>query len=239
MFFFLRLLLAHLLGDFLFQTNGIFKLKVKYNWGVLLHGSIVGLVAGIFSLPYLQHPIVVSFLVISWVFHIFQDKAKIIINLQVERNNLWTFLSDQLLHIGVYALIAFSTVPGVFPVFTEVLDPIYKSDKIIIFAIWILVLTYCMFVLQEYIKKIVKGDKKEGVAFPGLGLKYYGIATRTVIGVSIWAGGSIDPLWYVLSAGGAALGFYMVKIGRVKKLDYQISTIAAVVIGFLMQLTVK
>ena len=242
MFFFLRLLLAHLLADFLFQTNGIFRIKVKYNWGVLLHGSITGITAVIFALPYLHHPIVVSFIIISWVFHIFQDKAKIIINLQVERNTLWTFLFDQFLHIGVYALIAFSTVSlsrATFPILPEVLDPIYSNDKIVIFACWTLVLTYCMFILQEYIKKTLCGDKKEGVTFPGLALKYYGIGIRALIGISIWAGAAVSPLWYALAVAGAGMGFFMVKTNRVKILDYQISTIVAVIIGFLMQITVK
>ncbi len=242
MFLFLRLLLAHLTADFLLQTNGIFKIKVKYNWGVLLHGSIAGLSGFLFALPYLHDRSVIAFLIISWVVHIFQDKAKIIINLHVERNNLRTFLFDQFLHISVAAVVAAGCVsvkPDPFPSFLSGLEKYYMNDnRSVVAAIWIIVLTYGMFVLQEYIKKTVKGDKNEGVTFPGLLMKYYGIGSRAVIGLGIFIAGAYGQAWYILPLVMFLAGFILVKNGRLGLLDYRISGIAAVLIGVLMRLTV-
>ncbi len=241
MFLFWRLLLAHLTADFLLQTNGIFKIKVKYSWGVLLHGSIAGLCGFLFALPYLHNRIVIAFLVISWVVHIFQDKAKIIINLHVERNNLWTFLFDQLLHVSVAAVIAvgcFKVNPDPFPACLSRLEKIYNDPKLVMVAIWLIVLTYGMFVLQEYIKKTIKGDKKEGVTFPGLLMKYYGIGSRAVIGLGIFLAGAYGQAWYILPLLMFLAGFILVKNGKMGVLDYRISGIAAVLIGVLMRLTV-
>ncbi len=240
MFLFLRLLLAHLTADFLLQTNGIFKIKVKYSWGVLLHGGIAGLSGFFFALPYLHNKSVIAFLIISWVVHIFQDKAKIIINLHVERNNLWTFLFDQFLHVSVAAVVAAgcdSVVRVPFPLCSGRLEALYANDKLVIAAIWVIVLTYGMFVLQEYIKKTIKGDKKEGVTFPGLLMKYYGIGSRAAIGLGIYLAGTLGWYAYILPVAMFVSGYLMVKNGRMGVLDYRISGIAAVLIGVLMRLT--
>ena len=208
---------------------------------MLLHGSIAGLCGFLFALPYLHNRIVIAFLVISWVVHIFQDKAKIIINLHVERNNLWTFLFDQLLHVSVAAVIAvgcFKVNPDPFPACLSRLEKIYNDPKLVMVAIWLIVLTYGMFVLQEYIKKTIKGDKKEGVTFPGLLMKYYGIGSRAVIGLGIFLAGAYGQAWYILPLLMFLAGFILVKNGKMGVLDYRISGIAAVLIGVLMRLTV-
>lgn len=56
MFIFDRLLLAHLLADFPFQTNWIYAQKLKSIWGVILHCGIVTLFNIIFLFPYLHLP---------------------------------------------------------------------------------------------------------------------------------------------------------------------------------------
>ncbi|MFH1824583.1 MAG: DUF3307 domain-containing protein [Candidatus Firestonebacteria bacterium] len=239
-FFFIRLVLAHLIADFLLQTDKVFKIKVKYKWGVLLHGSIVGIISIIFILPYVSQHQIVTYIILLWLIHIFQDKAKIIYNLQMERNNLWTFLLDQLLHIGVIVLVSFSasnifsnihpyTYPG-----PQIFDKIYKNDRIMVFAIWFIVLTYSMSILQEYIKKIIAKDTKEGITFPTLPLKYIEILERGLIGIFIFRGG----LWYIPAVLVILYLAFLVRKGKLEVLNFRIIVISSLIIGLLMKITI-
>jgi len=237
-FFFIRLVLAHLIGDFLLQTERVFKVKVKYKWGVLLHGSIVGIVSVIFILPYLYQPHIIILMILLYIIHIFQDKAKIIYNLQMERNNLWTFLFDQLLHIGVIALISFSatnvfsnTLPYPGP---QILNKIYNSNRIMIFSIWFIVLTYGMSVLQEYIKKLIIKDTKEGITLPSLPLKYLEILERGLIGIFVFIGG----LWYIPAVLVILYLAFLVKNGKLEVLNFRITVFSSMIIGLLMKISV-
>ena len=135
---FIRLLAAHFIADFLLQTDKVFKIKVKYKWGVLLHGGIVAFITALFLLPYLSSFLVASMFVVGMILHVIQDKAKIIYNLQLEKNNLWTFLMDQMLHFVVLGFITLGTLnirvslyPG-----PAILDRLYSDNNLMLFVIF-------------------------------------------------------------------------------------------------------
>lgn len=233
---FLRLLLAHLIGDFLLQTDKVFKIKVKYKWGVLLHGGIVTIVSALFIIPYLHHLQVISFLILLSIVHILQDKAKIIFNEQIERNNLWTFLLDQVSHVLVIFFVSLGTTnlsrmkyPG-----PAVLQEIYLNDHYVVFAIWFIVLTYGISIIQEYIKKIIIKDRKENIIFPRSYQKYLEILERALIGVFIFLGGT----WYLFAIVTALVGLFFVYKGKSPKVNFRVSIISALIIGLLMRITV-
>lgn len=103
MVIFLKLLVAHLLGDFLFQPRSWVKEKEIYKiksprlyWHVLIHGVLILLLLG--SAAYWM----LSFIIMICHFGI--DLLKL--TLQKEKNKTRWFLGDQLLHlisiIGVY-----------------------------------------------------------------------------------------------------------------------------------------
>lgn len=237
-FFFLRLILAHLIADFLLQTDKVFKIKVRYKWGVLLHGSIVGVISIIFVLPYFSQPQITTYIILLYLIHIFQDKAKIIYNLQIERNNLWTFLLDQLLHIGVIVLISFSASHIFFTpnryIGPAILDNIYSDDLIMTFAIWFVVLTYGISVIQEYIKNLITKNNKEGITLPKLSLKYIEILERGLIGIFIFIGG----LWYIPAILVTLYLAFLVRNRKLEVLNFRITVFSSVIIGLLMKISI-
>lgn len=104
MFLFLRLFLAHMLGDFPFQTSEIFRLKTQSIWGQILHAQIVAITAVILSIPYLGHTSLWLFIFFIASTHVSQDWIKIKIwNRRL--NYFWSFTLDQTLHIAVIALV--------------------------------------------------------------------------------------------------------------------------------------
>lgn len=237
MFIFIRLIAAHLIADFLLQTDRVFQIKVKYKWGVLLHGSIVGVVTALALLPYFQYPLIVVLFLIGFVLHIFQDKAKILYNFQIERNNLWTFLLDQLLHFLVLAVISFGTMNLDIPSYPgpEILNRLYSDTGLFLFIIWLSVITYSSSIMQEYIKKAITGEHTEKIQWPKASQKYLEMLLRTTVAIFIFLG----SFWNIGAVVVALIGFFIVRARKMPALNFQIGTILAVVVGVLMKLTIN
>ncbi len=108
---FLALLLAHLVGDFLFQPQWIAENKGKRLWPLLCHGFIhyawawaclLIFTPTIFLSVYNQAVIAGYFLA-----HLLIDKLKSLVIAHKPRRDQWhTFLLDQLIHVVVLAMTA-------------------------------------------------------------------------------------------------------------------------------------
>ena len=108
---FLALLLAHLLGDFLLQPKWLVEKKGKRLWPLAIHGALhyasawtclLIFTPAIFLSVYGQ-TIVVGYSIV----HLAIDKLKsLTITHNTRRDNLQTFLLDQLLHVIVLAIAA-------------------------------------------------------------------------------------------------------------------------------------
>ncbi len=97
-------LLAHFLGDFVFQTNKIARMKEENLRGVLYHSSIIlffqvallsvygvyGILAGIFSA----------------MTHVVLDAIKLVVGPKIRKITLAYFLLDQCLHIAIISVLA-------------------------------------------------------------------------------------------------------------------------------------
>jgi hypothetical protein len=94
------LLLAHLLGDFPLQTNWVMKVKLRHNWGVLLHALLHGLVTALLIESPRTH---VALLLILVVVHFTVDWTKLRFP---TRSATGGFLADQIAHAGFLALLA-------------------------------------------------------------------------------------------------------------------------------------
>ncbi|MEK6645196.1 MAG: DUF3307 domain-containing protein [Candidatus Firestonebacteria bacterium] len=236
MFIFYRLVLAHFIADFPFQTNKIFALKIKRKWGVVLHGCIIGFTSLIFLLPFLNHPKTWSLIILLTIAHTFQDKSKVIYNTQFERDNFWTFIFDEFVHLFIIILVAFN-LNGLTPNMNLPcwFNSIYTNDKLIIAGIWYLLGTYTTTIAISYIKKTFNKEYRMApFEMPPFGLKYLGILERIAIITLVWLSG----FYYVLILGVVIPSVYLCIKGKLKPLDLQLSTLIAIVIGFLMQLTV-
>lgn len=106
MVLFWRLLLAHLMADFPLQTGAVFAVKKKKRWGVLLHGTLFGLVAVLLVKPFLRSGAVWGGLLILWLLHLIIDKAKLILIGRGRKDHVVYFLLDQVVHIGLVGLIS-------------------------------------------------------------------------------------------------------------------------------------
>jgi len=144
MFIFIRLILAHLIGDFLLQFDRIHALKVKGPKGLLLH---VGIVIGcllIFCGPYLDQPITWLFLSYIGITHYIQDWAKIKFTSQ-SKHQLFNFCLDQIVHIAFISTIFWTSLRTIGPLANpndSLFLNLYNHNAIILYFITAIIASY-------------------------------------------------------------------------------------------------
>jgi len=165
MFLFYRLLLAHLIGDFVLQTNKVFAFKSRSVWGVFFHASIIFLVSILLSWPYLSYPLMWAILFLIWISHFIADQAKVSITKKFD--NLGIFLLDQVLHIGITSVIFLTglskiklTISG-----DSFLPFLYNEDKIILCLIGYIIATFGAAILIYYLKRSLLGEERAALDF--------------------------------------------------------------------------
>lgn len=187
MFLFLRLLLAHFIGDFPLQVDHIHKGKMQGLSGQILHGLIIGLLCIISSWPFLFHPVVWGLILIFIVSHIFIDWLK------MKTNNkkvpvFWAFLMDQLLHISVLLLVFLfdfsSNVPGI----QHPSLALYNDNKLVALVITYIIVIFAGTYLLDAFKKnffpcFVEIGKTKGINY---GLFERGLIMTIFCFFSLW-----------------------------------------------------
>lgn len=106
---FLRLLLGHMIGDFVFQTGRIAEMKRVGLKGLLLH---IGLVMLATSVPMITFPGWIRVVLVLGVVHLAIDAVRTYPLRQLERWGLPYFFVDQSVHVVVMALITIWAQPG-------------------------------------------------------------------------------------------------------------------------------
>jgi hypothetical protein len=142
MFLFIRLILAHLLGDFPFQFDAVYKSKLTGLRGVLPHALIIFTCAVIMSWPYLHIPGVWFFASFITTTHLFQDSFKL--NFDSIKFRFWAYLLDQICHIGIIAVIFITDLRNLRPPADQsnILVRIYSDNTIIMYFIALIAATY-------------------------------------------------------------------------------------------------
>ena len=165
MYFFWRLLLAHLLADFTFQTNRIAKWKREDISGVFFHVLIFLFFAVAINYQYLpQRDFAVAILIIAAT-HVIEDQWRVYsITKYNSPDNIGFFLGDQFFHI----LLIFVLAP---------VDPIAATtEKWVFIVIFFVVAAQFSTILIYFIKKLFYADA--GIITRE---KYHGIAERILI----------------------------------------------------------
>lgn len=94
------LIIAHLLGDFVFQPNALIKWKHESWRGTLAHAFIVTAFSAFLVFPYMITPKAFWLLFLLFAAHFAQDNLKIIWQRREEgKRSLWPFFLDQALHV--------------------------------------------------------------------------------------------------------------------------------------------
>ncbi|MCL5037223.1 MAG: DUF3307 domain-containing protein [Chloroflexi bacterium] len=103
MFLIRRLILAHLLADFAFQTDYIYRIKTRGWAGLIIHGLVFALSSFVLCAPVIAD--VFWPVLLITVFHVVVDWSKIHLISKLKIGYTLSFLLDQAMHIGVILLL--------------------------------------------------------------------------------------------------------------------------------------
>lgn len=109
---FIKLLLAHILGDFIFQTSGLIKRKEKHKLAsphLYLHVAIHGVLTYLFLLH--EHSNYWYLAIIIALSHLIIDALKLYFTTKKNRTTL--FFLDQLAHITVLVIMSLIVYPDI------------------------------------------------------------------------------------------------------------------------------
>ncbi len=181
MFIFLRLLLAHLVGDYLLQFNKIYSLKFKGLKGGIPHMLLILISLIIFSWPYLMLPTMWYFIFFIGITHLFQDWIKAAF-IKI-KNNFWVYSLDQALHIILIAMVFFTSLRSLQPPTenTNFITSLYSNNFLVLYLIALIAVTYNGFYLISNFEKTFMGKPFVSAPFK----KWYGMIERALI-VSIF-----------------------------------------------------
>ncbi|MGC9395825.1 MAG: DUF3307 domain-containing protein, partial [Anaerolineae bacterium] len=172
------LILAHLLGDYLFQFDFLARWKSRSLWGVVAHGGIVTLTT--IACASLVDPGWWRYAAFIGATHTLIDVVRA--HLIRAKNTTWDmvyFLLDQVIHIGIIILTVTlrpATVAGGFAV----------APRVLAFAIGYLLLLQPAWVLLRFIVRGVWGP--EAAPHLGIGEKYEPMIERVLIASFVLAG---------------------------------------------------
>ncbi|MFH1259832.1 MAG: DUF3307 domain-containing protein [Elusimicrobiota bacterium] len=191
MIIFWRLILAHLLADFTFQSNSIALWKRKNVWGGIIH-SLIFIVSGLaLCFPYLNE-IWISIdglhfqgwfcLLLLGVFHFIEDEWRVYSIGRGSPDNLLFFLFDQIIHLSFIFILA--------PQMIFDHSGLILPEKIIFLSIMFVLVTHFTTVFVYYIERIFRRPQEIDSFSHG---KYYFMAERIVL-----AGSFLLPGWWWL-----------------------------------------
>lgn len=177
------LLLAHFIADFPLQSDKIFALKSKYQWGVLPHIFISFITNLIIAFPYLGFKnfwFAVFFLV---GIHFLVDWFKIILTKKFFSDSLFIFILDQMFHIFFIWLTCFYLFDIQSPdIKNRFIANYYLNKKVILALTGLIFSIFGGGVLIHYVRKIIHriktNESGEQVLFPNVNKRRIGYIER-------------------------------------------------------------
>lgn len=140
---FLHLILAHLLGDFVFQSNDLIQKKYKSWTGTFQHVCIIGAFTILALLPYWHQR--EAWLVIGAIFavHFVQDCLKIELDARYnKKKSTFPFFADQVLHVSLIYFLS-PWLDGLAPLdLPNWLNALYSSEMVVVYFIGAILFSY-------------------------------------------------------------------------------------------------
>ena len=236
MFLFLRLVLGHLIGDFILQTNKIYELKHHGLRGGLPHALFIAASYIAVSWPYLALPQVWLFILFLGLTHLLQDSLKVGFA-GFAKYSFWLYLTDQFSHIALISTVFLTDLRNLPPpVPINRLVFLYNHNSAILYLIALIAATYNGFYLIRSFKVTFYAHAAKYTRFE----KWYEILERALI-VTVFA----LPQQYFLFIPLALLRFVVfalvknkdiVPVDFIKPREIFLSWIIAVTVGIIFLL---
>lgn len=152
---FLKLLTAHLLGDFVFQSNDLIQKKYKSWTGLFEHAAIITALSFLFIFPYVLNSEAWMVLGLIFLAHFIQDGLKIEYDLRFnKKKHTIPFFVDQVLHVillFVLASLLTHLAPLKLPFWAEA---IHQSKTFTLYLIGAILITYAYDItLYQFLRK--------------------------------------------------------------------------------------
>ncbi|MCP4652997.1 MAG: DUF3307 domain-containing protein [Candidatus Omnitrophica bacterium] len=180
MFLFLRLLLAHFIGDTILQPDEVYRIKKSGFSGTVIHVCIIFATLFLFSFPFIKHPGMWFVLVFAGLTHLIQDEMKIRKFLN-QKLNFVIFVLDQCLHVACLLPVFLFKFADEAPLLEGMIAQIYANDSLIIFSTGMIVSVF----LGAYLWEAFKISYfKNPVLFKSYRIKY-GMFERLIFSVSV------------------------------------------------------
>ncbi|MCM8773577.1 MAG: DUF3307 domain-containing protein [Candidatus Omnitrophica bacterium] len=175
MFIFLRLVLAHLIGDFPLQFNKVYNLKQKGLIGIIPHATIIMLCYIILSLPYLNLPGLWGFIFFLTITHLFQDSIKL--SYKGMKFSFLFYILDQIFHLSFISMILLTNLRQIAPLDNpkdNLIISFYNNNLTITYLIFLILATYNGYFMIRNIKTTIIKKFTPSTTFE----KWYGILER-------------------------------------------------------------
>jgi len=161
--FFLVLIIAHVFGDFYFQSNKLTEKKQKSYRFVLVHSLIYFVVLCICIIPFWAKSLFITILVLAAA-HLITDSCKLTWYKRHEHNYI-TYFVDQVIHVGCIAAVsAYLTyndyMLSILPVLDDLLTKVIgESEK---FFLWVGLILLILKPANVTIKQLTERFKPNG-----------------------------------------------------------------------------
>jgi len=164
MFLFLKLYLAHLVGDFVLQFEELYSLKVRNVWGHIGHVLIHVLVSLLLTIPYWHQPQIWFFIAALGTVHLMQDLLKYNLQKKHPAFTLPLFVLDQVFHfltVSCILLLPVSRLELGFPS-SPSWNLYYSQSLWTVYAIAFLIATFGgSYLLHNFRKNYVPGSRPD------------------------------------------------------------------------------
>ncbi len=191
MHLFWLLLLAHVVGDFVLQTDRVFSYKMARRWGVCLHVGLCALAMAAVLFPFAHQAWAWVLLVVLSAWHLLLDWAKGELRRRSGLETLSMFLADQALHVaGIAVAVAlccgFHAAPTPMPPLRQLMIPLDSA----VVATALLVAAFATAPLIYYLQMVVSGKQgKERAPFPTYRARVPGYVERALASAGAYVGG--------------------------------------------------